>query len=187
MDALTSFAALAARLSGERVAMELRKILTHAACAPAVGLLHQTGLDKASLGCALLVANVPLNPQDLRVVTADFGWLVLLAAILPQANATSVLQRLRLSRAEQKFCGQLALSNPAQIFAELTAPNWQQSVFTLMSAQPLITPVPHGGWVKCCNHSITNYYIDGKRHNYQFQVQTYCRTALTMDQLSVTC
>ena len=129
MDALTSFAALAARLSGERVAMELRKILTHGACAPAVGLLHQTGLDKASLGCDLLVAGVPFNPQDLRVVTADFGWLVLLAAILPQADATTVLQRLRLSRAEEKFCGQLAQSNPAQIFAELSAPNWRQSAF----------------------------------------------------------
>ena len=129
MDALTSFAALAARLSGERVAMELRKILTHVACAPAVGLLHQTGLDKASLGCDLLVAGVPFNPQDLRVVTADFGWLVLLAAILPQADATTVLQRLRLSRAEEKFCGQLAQSNPAQIFAELSAPNWRQSAF----------------------------------------------------------
>ena len=129
MDALTSFAALAARLSGERVAMELRKILTHGACAPAVGLLHQTGLDKASLGCDLLVARVPFNPQDLRVVTADFGWLVLLAAILPQADATTVLQRLRLSRAEEKFCGQLAQSNPAQIFAELSAPNWRQSAF----------------------------------------------------------
>ena len=56
MDALTSFAALATRLSGERVAMELRKILTHEACAPAVSLLHQTGLDRASLGCDLLVA-----------------------------------------------------------------------------------------------------------------------------------
>ena len=129
IDALTSFAALAARLSGERVAMELRKILTHGACAPAVGLLHQTGLDKASLGCDLLVAGVPFNPQDLRVVTADFGWLVLLAAILPQADATTVLQRLRLSRAEEKFCGQLAQSNPAQIFAELSAPNWRQSAF----------------------------------------------------------
>ena len=129
MDALTSFAALAARLSGERVAMELRKILTHGACAPAVGLLHQTGLDKASLGCDLLVAGVPFNPQDLRVVTADFGWLVLLAAILPQADATTVLQRLRLSRAEEKFCGQLAQSNPAQIFAELSAPNWRRSAF----------------------------------------------------------
>ena len=129
MDALTSFAALAARLSGERVAMELRKILTHGACAPAVSLLHQTGLDKASLGCDLLVAGVPFNPQDLRVVTADFGWLVLLAAILPQADATTALQRLRLSRAEEKFCGQLAQSNPAQIFAELSAPNWRQSAF----------------------------------------------------------
>jgi len=129
MDALTSFAALAARLSGERVAMELRKILTHGACAPAVGLLHQTGLDKASLGCDLLVAGVPFNPQDLRVVTADVGWLVLLAAILPQADATKVLQRLRLSRSEEKFCGQLVQLNSAQIFAELSAPNWRQSAF----------------------------------------------------------
>ena len=187
MDALTSFAALAARLSGERVAMELRKILTHGACAPAVGLLHQTGLDKASLGCDLLVAGVPFNPQDLRVVTADFGWLVLLAAILPQADATTVLQRLRLSRAEEKFCGQLAQSNPAQIFAELSAPNWRQSAFYMDGRAAPITPVRHGGLVKFCDLSITSCYISGKRHNYQFQVQTYCRTALTMGRHSVRC
>ncbi len=127
--ALTSFAVLASRLSGERVAQELRKILSHEGCAPAIDLLHQTGLDKTSLGCYLAVTAMPSSPTDLRVVTADFGWLVLLAATLLQVDATKVLQRLRLSRAEQKFCGQLAQSNPTQIFAELTAPNWRQSAF----------------------------------------------------------
>ena len=48
--ALTSFATLATRLSGERVSHEIRNILSHERCAPAINLLHQTGLDKASLG-----------------------------------------------------------------------------------------------------------------------------------------
>ena len=129
MHALTSFAVLASRLSGERVAQELRKILSHERCAPAIDLLHQTGLDKTSLGCDLLVTAMPKTSHDLRVVTEDFGWLVVLAAIIPQVDVTGVLARLRLSRADQKFCAQLAASNPSQIFDNLSATNWRQSAF----------------------------------------------------------
>ncbi len=129
IDALTSFAVLAVRLSGERVTQELQKILSHERCAPTIDLLHKTGLDKTSLGCDLMVGTAPSNPQDLRLVTSGFGWLVLLAAIIPQADVTMVLERLRLSRAEQKFCEQLAQSCPTQIFAQLSALNWRQSAF----------------------------------------------------------
>ena len=129
MHALTSFAVLASRLSGERVAQELRNILSHERCAPAIDLLHQTGLDKTSLGCDLMVTAMPKTSHDLRLVTVDFGWLVVLAAIIPQADVTSVLARLRLSREDQKFCAQLASSNPLQIFADLSATNWRQSAF----------------------------------------------------------
>ena len=131
VHALTSFAVLTTRLSSERVAQELRKILSNEMCAPAIDLLHQTGLDKTSLGCDLLVTAMPSNPQDLRLVTADFGWLVLLAAIIPQADVKMVLASLRLSRANQKFCAQLAASNPPQIFADLSASNWRQYAFFL--------------------------------------------------------
>jgi poly(A) polymerase len=129
IDALTSFAVLSERLSGERVTQELQKILSHERCASAIDLLHKTGLDKASLGCDIVVSSSPLSPLDLRLVRASSGWLVLLVAIIPQADVTMVLERLRLSRAEQKFCEQLAQSNAAQIFAQLTALNWRQSAF----------------------------------------------------------
>ena len=129
VHALTSFADLATRLSGERVAQELSKILSHEHCAPAIHLLHKTGLDKTSLGCDLAINVVPLSPLDLRLVTADFGWLVVLAAIIPRADITKVLARLRLSRANQKFCEKLAASNPPQIFADLSASKWRQSAF----------------------------------------------------------
>ena len=129
IDALTSFAVLSERLSGERVTQELQKILSHERCASTIDLLHKTGLDKTSLGCDLVVGSAPSSPQDLRLVMAGSGWLVLLVAIIPQADVTMVLERLRLSRAEQKFCEQLAQSNPAQIFAQLSALNWRQSAF----------------------------------------------------------
>ena len=129
IDALTSFAVLSERLSGERVTQELQKILSHERCASTIDLLHKTGLDKASLGCDIVVSSSPLSPLDLRLVRASSGWLVLLVAIIPQADVTMVLERLRLSRAEQKFCEQLAQSNAAQIFAQLTALNWRQSAF----------------------------------------------------------
>ena len=127
--ALTSYAVLATRLSGERVAKELRKILSHEHCASAIQLLHETGLDKTSMGCDLVFKVIPPSPLDLRLVTADFGWLVVLAAIIPQENVTTVLARLRLSRANQKFCAQLAASHPPQIFADLSASTWRQSAF----------------------------------------------------------
>ena len=120
--------------------------------------------------------------------TGDGGfWLACAVGGDPAAGrCDQVLQRLRLSRAEQKFCGQLAQSNPAQIFAELSAPNWRQSAFIWMGARP-ITPVRYGGLVKFCDLSITSCYMSGKRHSYQFQAQTYCRTALTMGRHSATC
>ena len=127
--ALTSFATLATRLSGERVSHEIRNILSHERCAPAINLLHQTGLDKASLGCDLVVGSAPVESARFAIGNAGSGWLVLLVAIIPQTDVTMVLQRLRLSRAEQKFCEQLAQSNPAQVFAQLSALNWRQSAF----------------------------------------------------------
>ena len=129
IKALTSFAVLSERLSGERVTQELQKILSHERCASTIALLHKTGLDKTSLGCELVVGAAPSSPQDLRLVMAGSGWLVLLVAIIPQTDVAMVLERLRLSRAEQKFCEQLAQSNAAQIFAQLTALNWRQSAF----------------------------------------------------------
>ena len=129
LHALSSFAVLASCLSGERVAQEFSKILSHQNCAPAIDLLHQTGLDKTSLGCELAVTALPSNPEDLRLVTADYGWLVVLAAIIPHADVTTVLARLRLSRANQKFCAQLTASRTPQIFAGLSASGWRQFAF----------------------------------------------------------
>jgi len=54
---------------------------------------------------------------------------VLFSAMIPQSALASVLQRLRLSRAAQKFCLQLVTSSTPQLFAELTAPRWRQSAF----------------------------------------------------------
>ena len=129
IHALTSFAYLASRLSGERVAQELSKILSHERCAAAIELLHQTRLDKTSLGCDLVMTAIPSNPQDLQLVTADFGWLVVLATIMPQANATMVLARLRLSRTNKNFCVQLVASRPPKIFADLSATHWRQTAY----------------------------------------------------------
>ena len=129
MLALTSYAMLATRLSGERVAQELRKILSHKNCAPAIQLLHKTGLDKTSVGCDLVFEVMPPSPLDLQFVIEDFGWLVVLAAIIPQEDVNKVLPRLRLSRANQKFCAKLATSHPPQTFADLSASQWRQSAF----------------------------------------------------------
>ena len=129
VKALRSFAPLAAGLSGERVAQELRKILSNENCAAAVGLFHETGLDQSVLGIGIDIDAIPSSPEALRLVTADHSWLVLFSAMIPQPALTSVLQRLRFSRAEQKFCLQMVTSITPQLFAELTTPRWRQSAF----------------------------------------------------------
>ena len=62
-------------------------------------------------------------------MTAEHGWLVLFSAMISQSALASVLQRLRLSRAAQKFCLQLVTSSTPELFAELTTPRWRQSAF----------------------------------------------------------
>ena len=129
VEALRGFASLAAGLSGERVAQELRKILSNEHCAAAVGLFHETGLDQSALGVGIDIGAIPSNPEELRLVTAEHGWLVLFSAMIPQSALASVLQRLRLSHAAQKFCLQLVTSSTPKLFAELTTPRWRQSAF----------------------------------------------------------
>ena len=129
VEALRGFAPLAAGLSGERVAQELQKILSNEHCAAAVGLFHETGLDQSALGVGIDIGAIPSNPDELRLVTAEHGWLVLFSAMIPQPALASVLQRLRLSRAAQKFCLQLVTSSTPKLFAELTTPRWRQSAF----------------------------------------------------------
>ena len=129
VEALRGFAPLAAGLSGERVAQELQKILSNEHCAAAVGLFHETGLDQSALGVGIDSGAIPSNPEELRLVTAEYGWLVLFSAMIPQPALASVLQRLRLSRAAQKFCLQLVTSSTPKLFAELTTPRWRQSAF----------------------------------------------------------
>jgi poly(A) polymerase len=94
VEALRSFAPLAAGLSGERVAQELRKILSNEHCAAAVGLFHETGLDQSALGVGIDIGAIPSSPEELRLVTAEHGWLVLFSAMISQSALASVLQRL---------------------------------------------------------------------------------------------
>jgi hypothetical protein len=92
-------------------------------------LFHETGLDQSALGVGIDIGAIPSNPEELRLVTAEHGWLVLFSAMIPQSALASVLRRLRFSRAAQKFCQQLVKSSTPELFAELTTPRWRQSAF----------------------------------------------------------
>ena len=127
--ALRDFAPIAADLSGERVAQELRRILSNENCAVAVHLLHKTGLDRSILGVSLDLASLPSRPENMRLVIADYGWLILLAAVTPQPDLAGVLRRLRLSRADQKFCLEVAGLSNERVFAVLSASRWQQIAY----------------------------------------------------------
>ena len=104
-------------------------ILSNKNCAVAVHLLHRTGLDKSILGVSLDLAALPSRPENTRLVIADYGWLIMLAALTPQPDLAGVLQRLRLSRVDQKFCLEVARSSNEKVFAMLSASRWQQLAY----------------------------------------------------------
>ena len=85
--ALTAHAALCQHLSGERVANEMRQIMTSPALSTVVTLMNETSLDKHALGVRLnanpATAASALDPA----VIAKVGWSALLAAVMPVGAA----------------------------------------------------------------------------------------------------
>jgi len=129
LAALRQYAPLAAQLSGERIATELRKILSADNSHIAIELMHDSGLDVVIFGGQFGCERLPFDQKDLSMVVADYGWLVAFAVLLADSKMLAAAQRLRLSRADQAFLQQIAEQAKPHIYANLTAKNWQHSAF----------------------------------------------------------
>ena len=127
--ALQKFAPTSANLSGERVTQELSKMMSNENCRDAVCLLNETGLDKFALGVKMDVENLPTKPEEIRLVINDFSWLVLFLAVIPKSDLSRTLKRMRLRRADHKFCLRVASNSKLEVFKDLIGPQWQQSAF----------------------------------------------------------
>ena len=101
--ALRAHAGLAAGLSGERVANELARLLVAPGAGDAIALMHDCGVDQATIGLPLKAsALVHLPAIGQAGPLAAQGWLACLVLIMPAGSAQSVADRLRLSNRDAR-------------------------------------------------------------------------------------
>ena len=133
LTALSSFAPLARNLSGERVAQEMKKILRNENCLEVVKLLYDTGLDKAAIGTSMNYSALPTKLENMRLVLEDYGWLVSLVILTTPYSIKNVVDRLRLSRNNKKFCLKLVKLSTPKAFKDLTEDKWPHSAYFMDS------------------------------------------------------
>ena len=136
--ALRDAAPTAARLSGERVAAECRRLFSMDDGAAGIHLLQDTGISAHALGTAL-------EPGHLAHLVDKAGfdagidphqaWLVRLAALMAPGCAPVLAQRLRLSRQDSRLLAGLDKGDPTQTAALLNGPNWQQGAYVMVRDQ----------------------------------------------------
>ena len=127
--ALQAHAALCQHLSGERVANELRQIMTAPSLSTVISLMHETSLDQHALGVRLS-ANSAIAAATLdQAVIATVGWTALLAAVMPVGAAETLALRLRLGRREAADLVRLDAGLDDAALAGLNGPSWQKAAY----------------------------------------------------------
>jgi poly(A) polymerase len=127
--ALQAHAALCQHLSGERVANELRQIMTAPSLSTVISLMHETSLDQHALGVRLN-ANAAIAAATLdQAVIATVGWTALLAAVMPVGAAETLALRLRLGRREAADLVRLDVGLDDAALAGLNGPSWQKAAY----------------------------------------------------------
>ena len=132
MAALSAAAHLAAGLSGERVAGEMRRLLGEEGGQIGLRVMEETGLSLQALGVS--TQSDRLTPEIDRLVDVAMGdngatWLVRLAVVMPLSSAPVLSSRLRLSRREQGELTKFDTVSPETEFAALTGQRWHQAAY----------------------------------------------------------
>jgi len=127
--ALQAHAALCQHLSGERVAQELRQIMTAPSLSTVITLMHETALDQHALGVGLNVAPAIAAATLDQTVIATVGWTALLAAVMPVGAAETLALRLRLGRREAAELARLDAGLDETALAGLNGPSWQKTAY----------------------------------------------------------
>ena len=132
MAALSVAAHLAAGLSGERVAGEMRRLLGGQGGQIGLRVMEETGLTLQALGVS--TQSDRLTPAIDRLVgmgveDKEAAWLVRLAVIMPPSSAAILSSRLRLSRREQGTLTKLDMVSPETEFTELTGQCWRRAAY----------------------------------------------------------
>ena len=136
--ALRDAAPTAARLSGERVAAECRRLFGMDDGAAGIRLLQDTGIAAHALGTALEpghLAHLADKAGFDAGIDPHQAWLVRLAALTAPGRAPVLAQRLRLSRQDSRLLAGLDSGDPAQTAALLNGPDWQQGAYVMVRGQ----------------------------------------------------
>lgn len=129
LAALKAHAALCQHLSGERVANEIRQIMTSPALSTVVTLMYETSLDKHALGVRLN-ANLAIAASALDpAVIAKVGWSALLAAVMPVGAAKKLALRLRLGQRDAADLARFDAGLDDVALAGLNGPRWQKTAY----------------------------------------------------------
>ncbi len=136
--ALHNAAPTAARLSGERVAAECRRLFGMDDCAAGIQLLQDTGIAVHALGTALKPGHLDYLADKAAFdagIDPHQAWLVRLAALTVPGSASALSQRLRLSRQDSRLLAGLDTGDPAQTAALLNGLDWQQGAYVTVREQ----------------------------------------------------
>ena len=136
--ALRDAAPTAARLSGERVAVECRRLFGMDDGAAGIRLLQETGIAAPALGTALEpghLAHLADKAGFDAGIDPHRAWLVRLAALTAPGRAPVLAQRLGLSRQDSRLLAGLDSGDPAQTAALLNGPDWQQGAYVMVRDQ----------------------------------------------------
>ncbi len=135
--ALRANAGLASKLSGERVAAELTRILSAPGACDAIAFMHDCGLDLTALGLSLNSAPLAHLPTIGQCsLLAKQGWLASLALIMPAGSAEPLADRLRLSRRNARCLSMIDRLGVPELAPSLVPhPNdttiWQRVIWTM--------------------------------------------------------
>ena len=144
--ALRKHASLCAGLSGERIANEMRRIMVGGGLKEAIGLMHDSKIDKGALGLSLDPSRLA-NDDEIGSMIAglganvDLAWLANLAVAMPSGSAALLAKRLRLSRAEERCLTRLDLGLGHDDMTMLSGARWRQAVYYLGDMTTLLFAV----------------------------------------------
>ena len=125
---LKKHASLCEELSGERLANEFRRIMVGGCLTQVIKLMRSTNIDHATLGVEFDL-RLQVNSKEVDSALGQFGWLTVLAAVVPAGSTASIAKRLRLSRKEQQCFLRLDVGINSDELELLNSDSWQQTAY----------------------------------------------------------
>tara|TARA_B100000963_G_scaffold190497_1_gene165714 strand:- start:2103 stop:3401 length:1299 start_codon:yes stop_codon:yes gene_type:complete len=159
-------------LSAERIAGELKQLMTGAAALPILRQASIIGVDRVLFG-TIFSADILVHPV-LQKLWGDLSFVQRLACCLPVGERAKAGRILKLSRAELRFL--LSADQPADKFlvAGLLGPHWARSAYHLgdvgfLHALQAACSYKDADWNKTCTGKVIDQLSEQLRRIFFFQ------------------